>query len=141
MKNTRKKCSSCGRKKNKSSFHKRHNTPDKLCYKCKECQRSYQKALYKENPAKYKAYTKAYIHKVRDYVRKVKSGPCVDCGQTFHYCVMDFDHVRGKKSFGLATVSYACRSIEIVMREIAKCDLVCSNCHRIRSFKRMFPVK
>ncbi len=44
---------------------------------------------------------------------------------------MDFDHVRGKKLFNIANGRY--RTWKSVIIEIAKCDLVCANCHRIRT--------
>lgn len=67
-------------------------------------------------------------------IRQAKNKPCADCKQTFPYYVMDFDHVRGKK---LASVSktYA-NGPRFIKREIAKCDVVCANCHRIRTHQR-----
>ena len=65
---------------------------------------------------------------------QAKGGPCKDCGGVFHHSAMDFDHVRGKKSF---QVSDACaHTIAALYEEIAKCDLVCSNCHRVRTYTR-----
>lgn len=61
---------------------------------------------------------------------KLASG-CVDCGYKAHAVALDFDHVRGEKSF---TISYMiCRSWKAMAAEIAKCDVVCSNCHRVRT--------
>ncbi len=71
------------------------------------------------------------------FVEELKSGPCVDCGGTFHPCAMDFDHLPGFVK--LATVSElvaGAKSRDAIMREIAKCDLVCSNCHRVRTHQR-----
>jgi hypothetical protein len=49
--------------------------------------------------------------------------------------VMDFDHVRGKKTKNLsAMVSHF--GMEAIKAEIAKCDVVCANCHRERTFHR-----
>lgn len=61
----------------------------------------------------------------------LKSDPCSDCGKTFSSVAMDFDHVRGVKFRMVSTmVNY---SWERVLDEIAKCELVCANCHRIRT--------
>lgn len=49
---------------------------------------------------------------------------------------MDFDHVRGKKSFNIGGGKMGTPSFEAIEVEIAKCDLVCANCHRIRTEKR-----
>jgi hypothetical protein len=59
----------------------------------------------------------------------------MDCGNTFPPYVMDFDHRDpSTKTFGVSQGMD--RSREDVMREIALCDLVCANCHRIRTFRR-----
>jgi hypothetical protein len=46
---------------------------------------------------------------------------------------MDFDHIaeRGPKLFSLSAMGS--RKPETVAAEIAKCDVICANCHRIRS--------
>ena len=70
----------------------------------------------------------------RDFVDEMKSAPCMDCGRTFPPVAMDFDHVRGEKAFSISKRLMAKR--ETILVEIAKCDLVCSNCHRIRTHER-----
>ncbi len=71
--------------------------------------------------------------KRRQLIIKLKSVPCADCGKKYPYFVMDFDH--RDPSQKLFTVSaMGTRSIKILLREIAKCDIVCANCHRIRSW-------
>lgn len=67
-------------------------------------------------------------------MRAAKSKPCQDCGQTFPTYVMDFDHVRGRKLFNVSQGYQLKRSLAEVAAEIEKCDVVCSNCHRIRTF-------
>jgi len=46
---------------------------------------------------------------------------------------MDFDHVRGKKLKAVGQLLTS-RSLAVVIAEIAKCDLVCANCHRERTY-------
>lgn len=60
----------------------------------------------------------------------------MDCGQRHPPCVMDFDHVRGEKVAGISTTKMMGVSVAVLEEEIAKCDVVCSNCHRIRTFVR-----
>lgn len=64
---------------------------------------------------------------------KIKSG-CMDCGYNEHPYVLDFDHVRGKKIGSICSLRN--RSWEIIEAEIAKCEVVCANCHRIRTLNR-----
>jgi hypothetical protein len=72
----------------------------------------------------------------REYIRIVKSGsPCTDCGVKYPHYVMDFDHL-GDKSFNVSQASHW-TSLEAVKKEIAKCELVCANCHRERTFSRI----
>jgi hypothetical protein len=76
------------------------------------------------------------------FVREFKKNPCTDCGACFPTEVMDFDHVpgRGEKWFNLANPP-AARTFKEVFDEISKCDLVCSNCHRIRHINRRIQEK
>lgn len=48
---------------------------------------------------------------------------------------MDFDHI-GDKSFGISDSNHN-KSLDEIKREIENCEVVCSNCHRIRTFNRM----
>jgi hypothetical protein len=59
----------------------------------------------------------------------LKNVPCLDCGKSFHYCQMDFDHVRGVK---LRPVPHM-RNEQAILDEAVKCDVVCANCHRERT--------
>jgi hypothetical protein len=71
-------------------------------------------------------------------VKEAKSKPCADCGGTFHFSAMDFDHVRGKKRFEIAPLKAIGTSVKRLLAEIEKCDVVCSNCHRVRTYKQRF---
>lgn len=64
--------------------------------------------------------------------------PCTDCGRLYPYFVMDFDHVpgRGEKIGDLSRMVSGTYSWESILLEIKKCDVVCANCHRIRTFDR-----
>jgi hypothetical protein len=71
----------------------------------------------------------------RGLVNDIKSStPCADCRGKFPPYVMDFDHVRGVKAFGIGQATIRPVSIDELAAEIAKCDVVCSNCHRERTF-------
>jgi hypothetical protein len=72
-------------------------------------------------------------------VAAAKAGrPCLDCGGEFPTHVMEFDHVpgRGAKLFALSHARQIGPTLEAVEAEIAKCDLVCANCHRDRTYRR-----
>lgn len=77
------------------------------------------------------AKTRVAFHGLVD---RLKAVPCQDCAGLFHFAAMDFDHVRGEKKFNVAMGASFSKSA--LLEEIAKCDVVCSNCHRIRTYKR-----
>jgi hypothetical protein len=61
------------------------------------------------------------------------SHPCIDCGET-NPVVLEFDHL-ADKSFDIGQ-SLPYRSWESILDEIAKCEVVCANCHRRRTATR-----
>ena len=71
---------------------------------------------------------------VRDYVYAIKDVPCTDCGIKYPPYVMQFDHVpgRGEKLFNIGAVGRG-KSRKILDEEIAKCEVVCANCHMERT--------
>lgn len=71
------------------------------------------------------------------YEAKEKT-PCSDCGKIFHPCQTEFDHVpgRGPKLFNLGIREARAFDELSIRREMAKCDLVCRNCHAMRGWKR-----
>lgn len=60
---------------------------------------------------------------------KIEQG-CKDCGYNEYACALDFDHL-GDKSFEIG--SYITASLKLLWNEIAKCDVVCAICHRVRT--------
>jgi hypothetical protein len=71
----------------------------------------------------------AYINSVK------KDKPCADCNVVFPPCCMDFDHLEGFVKLGSINKMLTA-NMDVLRAEIAKCELVCSNCHRIRTIKR-----
>lgn len=72
---------------------------------------------------------------LRDYLDGYLRGrPCADCG-TRDTRVLEFDHVR-EKSEDIAVLWRLGRSLEELQREVARCEVVCVNCHRRRTATR-----
>lgn len=70
------------------------------------------------------------------YLKEIKEkNPCMDCKISYPYYMMDFDHVRGKKQANVAELINTL-SKKRIDAEIAKCEVVCSNCHRARTYMR-----
>lgn len=91
--------------------------------------REYQKRAWQEKRgSQYRTRQKLLA-----IVNEAKSVPCMDCGEKYPPYVMDFDHVRGVKVANVATL--VGQSNERKLREeIEKCDVVCANCHRERTW-------
>lgn len=64
---------------------------------------------------------------------KLEQG-CADCGYKEHSAALEFDHVRGVKKANVAQL--VGRGRKVVFEEISKCDVVCANCHNIRTHNR-----
>ena len=71
----------------------------------------------------------------RSLLDSLKNHPCMDCKQLYPPYVLDWDHRPDEtKLFNIAQERN--RNLVSLLNEISKCDLVCSNCHRIRTFSR-----
>jgi hypothetical protein len=110
--------------------------PIKDLIKRREYHRLYIKNVwYPKNKKKHREYVNKGKIALKRYIAGIKDVPCVDCGNKYPSFVMEFDHMRGKK---IGTVSnmvvygYSRRAKE----EIKKCEIVCANCHRLRTYRR-----
>lgn len=112
--------------------------PHKDKEKGKEWRRKWWSSLSSERKKEKqdKANERARIVKafLADY--KISKG-CSDCGYKGHHSALDFDHVNGQKEINLCFA----KSITQAKKEITKCEVVCSNCHRIRTYNRLYPCK
>lgn len=103
-------------------------------YRCKQCDYKASMAYEKANVKKIRKHRRDRKKVRRDWLNNLKSAPCLDCKQVFPPFCMEYDHRPGEIKKGLVSAMVAgCRSFESILMEIAKCDLVCANCHRIRT--------
>jgi hypothetical protein len=119
-------------------MHMAHKDPVRR----KEYHAKYMKEVwYPKNKAKHISYVRRNKDLVTDFIEQYKkAGSCIDCGlpgREFPY-VLDFDHIDGQalKKFNIGSWSRSVLSIKAIEREIQKCELVCANCHRKRTFSR-----
>ena len=68
------------------------------------------------------------------FILALKAAPCTDCGQSYPAPVMDFDHICGEKLHGIGQMWTF--SVARQLAELIKCDIVCANCHRLRTWRR-----
>jgi hypothetical protein len=121
-------CSQCKLDLPVSSFWK---DKTKLRSYCKECDKARRQRILDQDPDYFAAKTARSVAKRRAWLKEYKeSTPCADCGVSYPHYVMDLDHRWDEeKAF---TVGQA-TGLKKMKAEVAKCDLVCSNCHRIRT--------
>lgn len=143
---TSKNCSKCNLEKPIGSFYfrKKGDRAGQFYDRCKECYRDRGRNYYHENkirqlPLALERRRKKLIV-LRNIVNEHKRGkPCADCGATFPAYVMDFDHLNPESKINsIGKIgSKGLYTAKAVIEEIKKCELVCANCHRIRTFRRL----
>ena len=112
-----------------------------MSYKDKKNQAKAAAKHYRENKEKIisrsAARNKKQRKKNKEFVWRIKRmSSCTDCGES-NPVVLDFDHVRGKKIRAIADMVGNYYSIETIKKEIRKCEIRCSNCHRKKTHERM----
>jgi len=113
-------CVSCKQDKEHSEFHKASNRKDGLYPYCKEC-----------NASLVKRYRDVYRKKFYDY--KVEKG-CEICGYNEHRAALQFDHIDpSTKADAVANLISQRKNDEVVWAEIAKCRVLCANCHMVHT--------
>lgn len=104
-------------------------------YVDEEKQKAAQRRYYEDNKSIVYERTKVRRRICRDYVIEVKdNAECSDCKIQYPHYIMQFDHLRDKVR-DISALSRNC-SLETLKKEIAKCELVCSNCHFHRTYMR-----
>ena len=142
-----KRCSKCHIEKELSEYYFRHKgkRAGEHYNHCKDCLRARGKLYYQENHERQLRLSvnrnRARRKDQREFVSVLKNLPCSDCGRKYPPYVMDFDHRDGNHKHGNigSLVSQAYFTKEKLLKEIQKCDLVCANCHRTRTYKRNHP--
>ena len=119
-------------------FNKNAKRKDGLQTFCRECSKIKSREYYSNKPDIHKRETKK--NKLR-YQRELQKfifdylleNHCANCGET-NPVYLEFDHLRDKE----ACVSHAVSrvwSIKRVKKEIDKCQVLCANCHRMKTAK------
>jgi hypothetical protein len=102
--------------------------------RCKPCRAEDQKAYYDSKRDEINSVRRIQWADRRGKIDSLKEVPCADCGIQYPPYVMDFDHVYGIKLFNIGNA--VGKSFQEVLTEAEKCDIVCANCHRIRTHRK-----
>jgi len=134
-----KRCSRCATVKPRSYFNRSARNPDGLQVYCKDCSAEVSHARYELTVGRSVPRKSRLVYAVARgaWLRGLKAGrPCTDCGRVFDPQVMQWDHLPGFAKIGDISGSWVGWTEEAILNEIAKCELVCTNCHTIRTFRR-----
>ena len=108
---------------------------DRRQYWCRECFRTYFRARGALHLAQVRESEEARRNRLRRHVKGyLTANPCSDCGET-DLRVLEFDHV-GVKERNISELLSLGVPLSVFAREIARCEVVCVNCHRRRTAAR-----
>jgi hypothetical protein len=131
-----KRCTRCGERKALDQFPPVRRGEPELQTWCRACFAENNARYYREH----REAQKARLIRNTDARRAENKGrllaylsthPCVDCGER-DVVVLQFDHVRDK-SMNISTLIGMGASWKRIEAEIAKCEVRCANCHRLRT--------
>ena len=105
---------------------------------CRDCRNAYDREYYATRGKKAR---RTRQRKFRDEARRWMASlkrdvPCADCGRTYPVYVMHWDHLPGFDKIDDVSAMVDSRSRAVVLEELKKCELVCGNCHVMRTVNR-----
>jgi hypothetical protein len=132
-------CGRCNEWKALDQFNWRRKHKGQRDNLCRVCRSIYHHEHYAANKQR-------YIDQARERKQRLNrertqfllayfaAHPCADCGES-DPIVLEFDHL-GDKAFDIGS-GFTYRNWEAVLAEIAKCEVVCRNCHKRRTARRI----
>lgn len=104
-------------------------------YKDPAKQAEYQKANYKNNKELWRERQRNRRIQNKSYLTELKSSGCIRCGYNKCPDALEFHHPNNDKDFSVAE-SARLHSLNTLKKEVSKCILLCSNCHREEHFNK-----
>jgi hypothetical protein len=89
-----------------------------------------------EGKSRYLGRRRAKWREQAQLLDELRHVPCSDCGGRFPPCAMDFDHRDARAKVQGVTRMVGRAGTARILAEVAKCDIVCANCHRARTYHR-----
>jgi hypothetical protein len=131
-------CGDCGELKPLNDFAWRRREQGQRDNLCRPCRAAYHQRHYAANRQRYIDQARERkqalaLARTRFLLAYFADHCCVDCGET-DAVVLEFDHLRDKRFDVGAALPY--RNWQSILDEIAKCEVVCANCHRRRTARR-----
>lgn len=124
-------CTVCKHNKELKEFNKKNSTKDKLQSICRECSKKLSRSRYRNNTDSHKTKVKewkiSYRKKLKSIINTYKKECCI-CYEDFNQA-LDFHHIN-EKNISVGRACAKLKSESIIVEEIKKCIVLCSNCHR-----------
>jgi hypothetical protein len=131
-----KECAKCKALKDQQEFDRNLKRPDGLQTYCRKCKKEYDAQYYVVHKARTLARNKKNKLSVLEWLAAYKQTlKCIRCGEN-HPATLDFHHTNPDEKDGDIATLVQHYSIERLKREIAKCIVLCSNCHRKEHYGR-----
>ena len=116
---------------------RKRNGKTEFQWQCRNCQKEYRRKHYLENKEKYikkakENNTKNAVEMRQLVLDYLKHNSCVRCGES-NILVLEFDHLKDKK-FNIAQLANKWK--EELLAEMAKCQVLCANCHKIKTHEQ-----
>src|SRR6266566_4177841 len=132
-------CTKCGELKPLNAFPPVRRGEPELQSWCRACFAETNAQNYRKNHEREKARLVRQVAEKRiliqeELVAYLANHPCVDCGEA-DIVVLEFDHI-GDKLGNISTLANGGRSWKRILAEIAKCEVRCANCHRLKTLER-----
>lgn len=134
-------CSMCRKDKESFAISPRTNTITKICVECWEVHYAPRAKSSEHHQERRRLENRS--NKTRQIARNrnfllelLVNSKCMDCGYS-NWIALDFDHRESDtKENEVSRMVNNGVTLDRIKLEIAKCDIVCSNCHRIRTATR-----
>ena len=124
-------CSKCGIEKDATEFYSSTRCSDGLQSRCKQCNKVDHKQHYQKDKDKYKERSKSRRQRVlTEYMEWRSKQKCCRCGETEEACLDAHHSDPSQKEFSLSKLGIEEFGSERWHAELAKCIIVCANCHR-----------
>jgi 5-methylcytosine-specific restriction endonuclease McrA len=127
-------CSICKKDLTFDYFYKnKSNKKTGIGTQCKECSKNYKKEHYINNKD---IYIKGMLKFKAWFIELKTNSKCNRCGYNKHPAALDFHHIiPSEKNFAITIRGFKGKNKDEILKEIAKCEVLCSNCHRIEHVK------
>jgi hypothetical protein len=125
-------CSKCKRELSVSNFRWKNKSKGIYHSQCKDCQKAQEKIHYQESKERRESVREtATFQKNRNIllVEQARQCGCIKCGEKRSY-VLDFHHRDPEEKADVLSHMIKSASESSILKELAKCDVLCANCHR-----------